>query len=237
MPAEEISWWNFNIPHEERTKECPDFLVGSSEKDMRLIGKWDADHESLTWDEVKELISTNRIDLFRRKPSDLRCYRNYVHNLKNEYGSVLYHIQHNLLQWPDLTPQGAPFTFTCPGDVKVTYNDWPYGIDSHIVHLVVWTKFRFEEDSENGDLTPKARKQIEDYVDGNFRSRIDADHVIWFKNWKSLKSVHAVEHFHVMLYDPDMAFVAEITGGHVQAYDVAQGAGCTTAIPQKDPAY
>jgi Protein of unknown function (DUF3605) len=35
--------------------------------------------------------------------------------------------------------------------------------------------------------------------------------VIWFKNWKSLKSVHAVEHFHVMLYNPDPAFVDEIT--------------------------
>ena len=39
--------------------------------------------------------------------------------------------------------------------------------------------------------------------------------VIWFKNWKSLKSIHAVEHFHVMLYDPDPKFVEEITGGDV----------------------
>jgi hypothetical protein len=55
--------------------------------------------------------------------------------------------------------------------------------------------------------------------------------IIWFKNWKSLKSVHAVEHFHVMLYDPDMAFVAEITGGHVPASNLAQGAGNTTVVP------
>lgn len=39
--------------------------------------------------------------------------------------------------------------------------------------------------------------------------------VIWFKNWKSLKSVHAVEHFHVMLKDPDMGFVEVITQGDV----------------------
>jgi hypothetical protein len=31
--------------------------------------------------------------------------------------------------------------------------------------------------------------------------------VIWFKNWKSLKSVQAVEHFHVMLFDPEPSFV------------------------------
>lgn len=39
--------------------------------------------------------------------------------------------------------------------------------------------------------------------------------MIWFKNWKSLKSVHAVEHFHVMLFDPDPEFVKEITNGDV----------------------
>jgi hypothetical protein len=39
--------------------------------------------------------------------------------------------------------------------------------------------------------------------------------VAWFKNWRSLKSVQAVEHFHVMLFDPDMEFVKDITGGHV----------------------
>jgi len=30
-----------------------------------------------------------------------------------------------------------------------------------------------------------------------------------------LKSVHAVEHFHIMLYDPDLGFVKEITNGDV----------------------
>jgi hypothetical protein len=30
-----------------------------------------------------------------------------------------------------------------------------------------------------------------------------------------LKSVHAVEHFHVMLYDPDPEFVKEVTNGDV----------------------
>jgi len=39
--------------------------------------------------------------------------------------------------------------------------------------------------------------------------------VAWFKNWQSLKSIQAVEHFHVMLFDPDMAFVQSITNGDV----------------------
>lgn len=39
--------------------------------------------------------------------------------------------------------------------------------------------------------------------------------VIWFKNWKALKSVHSVEHFHVMLFDPPVGFVKEVTHGDV----------------------
>jgi hypothetical protein len=48
--------------------------------------------------------------------------------------------------------------------------------------------------------------------------------VVWFKNWKSLKSIQAVEHFHVMLFDPDMVFIEEITGGDLPLGPEAQGA-------------
>ena len=37
--------------------------------------------------------------------------------------------------------------------------------------------------------------------------------IIWFKNWAKLKSIHSMEHFHVMMKDPDMKFIKEITKG------------------------
>jgi len=43
----------------------------------------------------------------------------------------------------------------------------------------------------------------------------DRKQVIWFKNWKILKSINSVEHFHVMLYDPDPDFIKEIMNGDV----------------------
>jgi len=95
----------------------------------------------------------------------------------------------------------------------VLYNDWPYGVDSKIVHLVVWTKFELAEDPATSDLTLEGRQEIEDYVRKTFHSSMHPDNVIWFKNWASLKSVHAVEHFHVMLYDPDPELVGTITNG------------------------
>jgi len=104
-------------------------------------------------------------------------------------------------------------------DICILYNDWPYGIDTDIIHLVVWTKFELPDDPVTGELTAEARDAIEQYVQRTFCSRMASDAVVWFKNWKSLKSVHAVEHFHVMLYQPDMAFVAEITRGDAPLID------------------
>lgn len=80
---------------------------------------------------------------------------------------------------------------------------------------MVWTKFELADDPATGDLTEEARAAIEQYVQRTFCSRGAPESVVWFKNWKSLKSVHAVEHFHVMLHRPDMAFVREITCGDV----------------------
>ena len=35
--------------------------------------------------------------------------------------------------------------------------------------------------------------------------------IVWFRNWKTLKSVGAVEHFHVMIFDSDPDIVTEVT--------------------------
>lgn len=113
----------------------------------------------------------------------------------------------------DLKPRGRPFEFD--EDIRILYNDWPYGIDTDIIHLVVWTKFELADDPTTGVLTDEAREAVEQYVQKTFCSRMAPESVVWFRNWKSLKSVHAVEHFHVMLHRPDMAFVREITCGDV----------------------
>lgn len=84
------------------------------------------------------------------------------------------------------------------------------------MHLVVWTKFELEDDAETGRCTAESHRQIDEYVRGVFGGQArEAGDVVWFKNWKSLKSVHAVEHFHVMLYKPDAEFLYGITGGDV----------------------
>jgi hypothetical protein len=115
-------------------------------------------------------------------------------------------------------------------DMKILFNDWPYGIDSRIVHLVIWVKFPLEEDTTTGDLTDTARQQINSYVDTTFASKVGSENCIWFKNWASLKSIQAVEHFHVMLFDPDIEFVQKVTLNDVPLVDKIQGHNLTRRL-------
>ncbi|KAI0523658.1 hypothetical protein F5B22DRAFT_633793 [Xylaria bambusicola] len=210
----ELPYWQVNVPEDERTDECPDFLCVLTAKDKGIISTPDTEYRLSTWPEVQKLILDNRIDLFQRVPSELRKYLAYTWKLKQEYGSVLNFILTKRLYWDTpITPKGRPFEYD--EDVKILLNDWPYGLDKKIVHIVVWTKFDLEEDPATGDLTDKARAEINAFVLKTFGSRVPSDQYIWFKNWRSLKSVHAVEHFHVMLYDPDPAFIEEITNGDI----------------------
>jgi uncharacterized protein YeaO (DUF488 family) len=106
---------------------------------------------------------------------------------------------------------------------KILLNDWPYGIDTRIVHLVVWTKFATPSDPVTDDLLPETRAELEDFVQRKFSSVCGEDRVIWFRNWGALKSVHAVEHFHVMLFDPPKEFVRSVTGGDVSLAEKVEG--------------
>ena len=155
---------------------------------------------------------TNRIDHFTRSPLALRRYIHYAHTLKQHHnGSVLPFVQHERLHWDSVIPSGD-VPFTNASDYKILYNDWPYGVEAGITHLVVWTKFGLEEEEGDdegkgsGDLTARAREEVENFVIRTFccggggaegvgrggEGRVAREDVVWFKNWKSLKSVHVL---------------------------------------------
>jgi hypothetical protein len=139
------------------------------------------------------LTALNHIDHFHRIPSQLRRYHKFIYDLKLNHGSVLAFVQNERLHWETITPSTSS-PFTDPDDYTILYNDWPYGIDPDIKHLVVWTKFVLDDDEETGDLTEQARGLIDRFVRETFvwEGLGEGGQVRWFKNWKSLKSVHAL---------------------------------------------
>ncbi|CAG8053767.1 unnamed protein product [Penicillium salamii] len=217
LTSKTLPFWLVNIPRSQWPAECPSFLHGQPPKNIQCLSTPDDHYTRQDWTEVKAIIDTNRIDLFQRVPSELRRYLEFMAQIKAEYSSIMRFVIKERLRWgdgnqSDLQPRGKPFEFD--EDIRILYNDWPYGVDVDIIHLVVWTKFALEDDPVTEELTANMRAAIQSYVRRTFW-RVPAEQVIWFRNWKSLKSVHAVEHFHVMLHRPDMGFVREITRGDV----------------------
>ncbi|OTA97940.1 hypothetical protein M434DRAFT_91750 [Hypoxylon sp. CO27-5] len=171
-----LPYWQVNVPENERTEECPEFLRSLSVKDIGIISTPDSEYKRATWPEVQKIVAENRLDAFRRVPSDLRRYLEYTWKLKRDYGSVMNFVLTQRLHWEaPVKPRGKPFEFD--DDIKILWNDWPYGIDERIVHLVVWTKFELAENPVTDDLTDEARAEIDKYVRKTFGSRIPQDRV------------------------------------------------------------
>lgn len=102
---EEVPWWNRNVPLPQRTTDCLEYLLHATERQKQLMGQLDADHMPMSWREVRDCVgiylvlkvkqvlgtltrsALNRIDLFRRLPSDLRRYKAFLYEKSQEYGS------------------------------------------------------------------------------------------------------------------------------------------------------
>jgi hypothetical protein len=171
-----LPYWQINVPEPLREAQCPPFLATLNAKDMAIISTPDSQYHILTWSEVRQIIADNRIDLFQRVPSGLRRYLAYNHMIKKEYGSVMEFVLTKRLGWKlPIVADGRPFEKA--SDMRILWNDWPYGIDDKIAHLVVWTKFELEDDPTTDDLTIHARKQIDDFVDETFGDKVGKENV------------------------------------------------------------
>ena len=156
----------------------------------------------------------------KRTPSELRKYLGWTTAIKAKYGFMVNYIAQERLRWgpmmdtkgvsvanPDLVPKNAA-PFADEADYKILRNDWPYGCDPGIHHLVVWMKTKVPVKPENGSLTPESREIIQSFVDKTFVQPLARTNggkpqhqVLWFKDWTALQSVTALEHFHVMVRD------------------------------------
>lgn len=183
-----------------------------SDTDRYNLSITDNDFQPHTWENLKQTIAENRLETLRRWPSDLKRYIAWSAKTKAEYGTIMAYIMKERLKW---TPIGTPETglgfdyespvpFENPNDYKTMPNDWPYGLDKEIVHLIVWLKNRLEVQPPLGDLTPRARAQVNVFVDKEFARPIaeltgEEDNIIWFKNWVSLQSVPGIDHVHILI--------------------------------------
>jgi len=192
-----------------------------------MLSMTDAEFTPHSWNETNTLITTNRLEDFKRYPSDLRKYLLWSQKTKAEYGSITNFVLKERLHWTPIDANSAPPRFEVQNqelfgderDFKVLRNDWPYGLEKRITHLVVWLKNVVPVDETTGDVTVGSRERINGFVHERFSRRLDdifgvdrgKDHVVWFKNWVALQSVRGVDHVHVMVKNVPDEIIEEWT--------------------------
>jgi Protein of unknown function (DUF3605) len=138
---------------------------------------------------------------------------------KAEYGSITQFLLINRLPKIWGTPPFTPISlvpFEDPSDYRVRLNDWPYGLQPDITHIVVWSRTIIPTDPETGDMTPSSRAIVQSFVQRYFTNSLGpgGDHkVMWFKNWVALQSVRTLEHIHVMVHRVGPEILEEWTRG------------------------
>ncbi|KAI4187701.1 MAG: hypothetical protein LQ348_004033, partial [Seirophora lacunosa] len=190
----------------------------------------DSDFTPHTWSHLQQIITTNDLSSLLRRPSSLRRYLAWTAATKAQYGSTTSYICQVRLRWTPL-PSPSPYAedsgpefetanpvpFADARDYRILRNDWPYGVEKDIAHLIVWLKNRLDvQDDNNGDLTEEARAQVQAFVDRVFIQTLggetERERVIWFRNWTGLQSVQGIEHVHVLVLGAGEELLEEWTG-------------------------
>ncbi|KAL8636507.1 MAG: hypothetical protein Q9228_006103, partial [Teloschistes exilis] len=144
-------------------------------KDLTNLARPDSSFTPHTWSDLAHIIATNDLESLRRRPSDLKRYDQWTRETKETHGTTTNYICKERLAWTPLPiiPNGEdagpvfevqnPFPFADGRDYKILRNDWPYGLEKGVEHLVVWLKNRLPVDpaSEIGDLEVGAREAVE----------------------------------------------------------------------------
>ncbi|KAK6440635.1 hypothetical protein LTR95_003142 [Oleoguttula sp. CCFEE 5521] len=187
--------------------------------DRKVLATPDDEFHRYTWDDLRQIVADNDLEALKRFPSDLHRYLRWSHDTKRQYGSINNFVMKERLQWtlkdPSLPVSRTSFTyhsatpFADERDFVVLANDWPYGIEQGIKHLVVWTRTPIDVDDDQGDLTPESRDIVEKFVDQYFVQSLakhrgakpeEVKHeIMWFKNWVRLQSIPGIDHVHVMV--------------------------------------
>ncbi|KAM5358904.1 hypothetical protein ACJZ2D_014890 [Fusarium nematophilum] len=186
--------------------------------DKWVLSQTDEEFHKHDWQDLKNIIETNNLSVLKRKPSDLRRYMKWTAETKAEYGSMTNYLLINRLpgSWgkPPFTP-ASTIPFDNPSDYRVLVNDWPYGLDREIRHIVVWLRTTIPTDPGTGDMTPESRVLVKSFVKRYFVDALGPDgesQVLWFKNWVALQSVRALEHIHVLVRNVDDETIERWTG-------------------------
>lgn len=206
----------------EATTPDPTFDINNppfplTKVDLALLRTPDRLFHSITWPDLRRIISANTLEDLKRRPTDLKRYLAWSHDTKARYRSITAFVVQERLKWNPVDEENLRFDYASVDgmpfqderDYAILRNDWPYGLEAGIEHLLVWSKVPISVDAERGDVTVESRERIVQFVERVFVRALAQDgdmesawqRVLWFKNWVSLQSVRGVDHVHILVKD------------------------------------
>lgn len=173
--------------------------------------------EPIKWEELQEIVITNKLDKLGRSVDQERVYRNFKADIEVKGWDLVTNLLIHSLNWLpndyDCSIKSSkaitqikftdPRPFSDKEDTKIIWNEFPYYYAEPVAHVCVWVKFPMEADpqSEIGDIGAAMKKVIERYVVGTFCEglEISRSDVIWWKNYTAIQSIKALPHIHVAI--------------------------------------
>jgi hypothetical protein len=186
----------------------------------------DGSAKLMSWDELVRLVSANDLAALTRTPAQLEEYFSWKSKILLSYPGIEAFILKERLHWsrvdhPDaiadtmcsrtadgtlVSSQGFEVAsarlFENATDWKCLKNDFPYGFEDDVTHLVVWLKHALPQDKD-GILLPETQAQVESFIFDHLCIGLPRERIVFFFNPPSLKSIGALEHFHVCLQGVD----------------------------------
>ncbi|KAJ2751295.1 hypothetical protein GGH94_006120 [Coemansia aciculifera] len=138
-----------------------------------------------TWDEVRQIVAAERLDLLGRTAEKERIYSEYMDQLRKEYGSVAAYVLQTKL---------ASFIADSSREYLIIPNDFPYALEPDMSHFIVWSKLKL-----TGGIVPDPfiKQMIGAYLDeligeGEYEWT-------WFVNPPHLQSIPDAAHGHLIV--------------------------------------
>ncbi|PRT53269.1 N-acetylglucosamine-induced protein 1 [Wickerhamiella sorbophila] len=168
------------------------------ERDAKILAN---DHyEPLSWEQCREIVQKDDMTLFTRSPQQLREYLAAKEDFK-KYGGTAEYIVKYKLKWADKLQSSGKGFLEDKSDIMILQNDFPYGLEPGIRHIIVWSKVPCATD-DNQRPTAATKHQIEQFIQKNIELLgVTRTNIIWFKNTVALQSVPTLEHFHILIKD------------------------------------
>lgn len=187
--------------------------------------------ETLTWNQIQELIQSGELYKLVRSPEVAASYREFRAKLESQGWNLVSHILETRLHWEQSELQQlntvkyptdedkADAIFRDKSTLKILKNDFPYNFESDVSHLLVWSKIYIPLYLPLGDnvpdleyhkhMNPKVKSLVERLLH-QMLSPLGLTEYVWFINYPRLQSIKTVSHIHVLIKSSDTKSVERL---------------------------